>query len=225
MIKFNWQIIGHKPIISYLQAMISNNTLGHAYLFYGLNGLGKNTLAQYFIKSIYCCSNQSPCDSCAHCRQIVRQIHPDIIYLECQPGKKNITIEQVREARAKIHRGTFLNSHKIIFIRDAQTLSLAAANGLLKILEEPTAKTIFIFLTPTLKGIPETILSRVQVIKFLPVPLKELEGYLIKKGLDKSQAYQLAHLSQGCPGRVLSLLGHSKLLAEYQHGQQILDRK
>ena len=100
MIKFNWQIIGHKPIISYLQAMISNNTLGHAYLFYGLNGLGKNTLAQYFIKSIYCCSNQSPCDSCAHCRQIVRQIHPDIIYLEGQPGKKNITIEQVRQVKA-----------------------------------------------------------------------------------------------------------------------------
>ncbi|OIP55794.1 hypothetical protein CO134_02885 [Candidatus Kuenenbacteria bacterium CG_4_9_14_3_um_filter_39_14] len=220
--KFNWPIIGHKPIVNYLQAMIGNNTLGHAYLFYGPNGLGKNTLAQYFIKSIYCRSDNSPCDHCAHCRQISKQIHPDIIYLDCQPGKKNVTIEQVREARAKIYRGTFLNSHKIIFIRDAQTLSLAAANGLLKILEEPTAKTIFIFLTPTLKSIPKTILSRVQVIKFLPVAVKKFESYLIKKGLDKNQAYELAHLSQGYPGRVLPFLGHSKLLTEYKYSQQNL---
>ena len=217
MANFSWSVIGHQKIIDYLQSVIANNRLNHAYLFYGPEGLGKSLVADYFIKSVYCQSNDLPCGQCVFCRQIGNHVHPDVIYLQPQEDKKSITIEQVREARVKIYHASFLNSHKIIFIRQAHTLSIAASNALLKTLEEPTQKTIFIFLTPTLKNIPQTILSRVQIIKFLPVPANDLEKYLINKKFNKTDAYQLSHLAQGCPGRILPLLDHPKLLNEYKN--------
>lgn len=218
MAKFNWPIIGHQPIIDYLQAVIDNNTLNHAYLFYGPDHLGKSLVADYFIKSLYCLSkNTSPCSSCLHCRQVDKNIHPDVIYLTKEEDKKNITIEQVRATRSKIQHGTFLNSHKVILTQDAHTLSLAASNALLKILEEPTQDTIFIFISPTLKNIPATILSRLQVIKFLPVPSKELEDHLKNQGLSKADSHELSQLSAGYPGHILPLINHPKLLAEYKN--------
>ncbi len=218
MDKFNWPVIGHQPIVNYLQTVIANNSLNHAYLFYGPDNLGKSLVADYFIKSIYCLSQGlSPCNSCLHCRQVNKSVHPDVIFLTKTEDKKNITIEQVREARSKIQRSTFLNSHKVILISDAYTLSLAASNALLKILEEPTKQTIFIFLSPTLKNIPATILSRLQIIKFLPVPAKELEHHLIQQGINKNQAYELSHLAAGFPGQILPLINHPKLLIEYKN--------
>jgi DNA polymerase-3 subunit delta' len=218
MPKFNWPIIGHQKIINYLQTVIKNKTLSHGYLFYGPDGLGKTEIADYFIKTIYCASRASlPCGSCIHCRQISKGIHPDVIYLTKAPDKKNISVEQVRETRSKIYRGTFLNSHKIILISEAETLSLAASNALLKILEEPTQKTIFIFLAPSLQNIPATILSRLQLIKFMPVPTEQLEAYLVQQGLGKAEAYELAHLAGGFPGRILPLFNHPKLLTEYKN--------
>jgi DNA polymerase-3 subunit delta' len=224
MSQFNWSVIGHQPIINYLQTVIQNNSFNHAYLFYGSDGLGKSLIANYFIKTIYCLADKNlPCDACLHCQQINNTIHPDIIYLTKAEDKKNITIEQVRQARSKIQHGTFLNSYKVILIPQANTLSLAASNALLKILEEPTQKTLFIFLTPTLKNIPATILSRVQTIKFMPVSFKDLEKYLINQGLNKTDAYALSHLAAGLPGQILPLLNHPKLLTEYKHDfQQLL---
>lgn len=217
MPNFNWPIIGHSPIIRYLQTVIRNNSLGHAYLFYGPDGLGKSLIADYFIKSIYCRADIIPCNNCAYCRQVANKVHPDIIFIQRDEDKKNITIEQVRQARTKIHHGTFLNSHKIILIREAHTLSLAASNALLKILEEPTQKTIFILLSPSIKNIPATILSRIQTIKFMPLGYKELQKYLITIGLGREQSYELSHLSGGYPGKILPLLDHPKLLKEHKN--------
>lgn len=223
MPSFNWPIIGHQKIVDYLQTVIANNSLSHAYLFYGPDSLGKSLVADNFIQSIYCIGQGDlPCGSCQHCRQVIKGIHPDLIYLTREQDKKNITVEQVRAARSQLQHGTFLNSHKLILIRAAHTLSLPAANALLKILEEPTAKTLFVFLSPTLKNIPATILSRLQLIKFLPVPAAVQQDHLISRGLPKRLAHELASLSAGFPGRVLPLLNHPKLLAEYKHNYQEL---
>jgi DNA polymerase III subunit delta' len=216
MTKFNWPIVGHSSIINYLQTVIKNDRLNHAYLFYGPDNLGKTELAKNFIISIYCEDSNRPCHKCNHCLQIEKNIHPDIINISRESDKKNITIEQIREARNKIYHASFLNSHKIVLIKESNTLSLAASNALLKILEEPTKKTIFIFIAPSLKNIPQTILSRVQAIKFLPVSITNIEKYLVKKGIEKEQAYELGHLAGGYPGKVLHFLNHPKLLSDYK---------
>lgn len=213
--KFNWSIIGHRQITDYLKTVIKNQTVSHAYLFYGSGGLGKRLIADYFVRSLFCLSNESrPCSSCTHCQQLLKQVHPDIIYLEPLIGKQKITVEQVRTMRAKIQKGTFLNSYKIVIIDQADLLSLGASNAMLKIVEEPTAKTVFIFISQSLDNILPTIISRIQLIKFLPVAAKEIEDYLIKQGRIREEAYKLSRLSVGFPGKIIELMNHKKLLAD-----------
>jgi len=217
MSKSNWPLVGNQRIVDYLETVIENDTLNHAYLFYGASGLGKTLAANYFIQKIFCeAKSQRPCGSCVHCRQILKKVHPDIIYLACGEDKKNITVEQIREVRSKLQRGSFLNSHKVALIKEANSLSLAASNAMLKILEEPTKKTIFIFLSTDLNNIPATILSRLQTIKFLPVAMSEIENHLKNIGKSKDEAYELARLSAGFPGRIIPLTHHPKLLTEYK---------
>lgn len=221
---FNWPIIGHEKIISYLQNAIAGRRLGHGYLFYGPKGVGKKLTADYFIKSIYCeAAEVRPCHKCAHCHQIDRHIHPDIIYLNREEEKKNISVEQVRAARSRLQRGTFLNSHKIILIDEADSLSLGGANAFLKILEEPLGQTIFIFIAERLKNIPATVLSRLQVIKFLPVPTATTEKYLAREKYSRAESYELAHLAAGLPGQILPFLKHRKILDDHKENfRQIL---
>ncbi|MFH1890365.1 MAG: DNA polymerase III subunit [Candidatus Kuenenbacteria bacterium] len=217
MVRFNWPIIGHKKIIDYLQTVIQNDRVNHGYLFYGQNGLGKNKVADYFIKSIFCLSQDiKPCGTCSHCGQLQKAVHADVIYLDKDEDKKNITVEQVREMREKVQHSSFLNSYKMVVIRDANALSLSASNAMLKILEEPTGKTVFILIAENLKNIPETVISRVQAIEFLPVARTEIERYLISIGKGKEEAYEFSRLSAGLPDRILKLIEHKKIVAEYK---------
>jgi len=223
MTNFNWPVIGHQPIVNYLQTVIKNQRLNHAYLFYGADGLGKSLVAENFIKSIYCTAdNNKPCNKCIYCQQIKNKTYPDIIYIKKEADKKNITIEQIREAKIKIQRSTFLSSYKIVLIPQIHTLSLAASNSLLKILEEPTQQTIFILIAPQLTHIPATILSRVQTIKFLPVATTELDAYLIRQGINRQAAHELSHLAAGFPGHLISLMQTPKFLDEYKNEYRIL---
>ncbi len=216
MVKFNWPVIGHQSVQKYLQSIIKQQHLHHAYLFYGPAGVGKSLTAEYFIKSLYCHQQTlSPCGQCVACRQIKHSVHPDIFYLEKAADKKNITVEQVRDVRQWAQQSSLSGSYKVVLIKQAHHLSLAASNALLKILEEPPAQTIFILLTPFLELIPQTIISRTQLIKFSPLPFKELEQALINKGMDEKQAQLLARLSRGLPGEALPLVNSPQALETY----------
>ena len=218
----SWPVIGHQKIVRYLQSVAERHIPNHGYLFYGAPGLGKNLVADFFIKSILCRSGASKfCNTCSDCRQLDRGIHPDVVYLSKAEDKKNINVEEVREARSKIQNSSLLDAYKIMFIRDAETLSIGAVNALLKILEEPVGKTIFVFIAEDIKFLPRTFLSRLQVIKFLPVSHEDIENYLLAKNYSRSEAYELAHLSLGFPGRILPFLGHPKNLNE--HKEKISD--
>ena len=217
MFTFNWPVIGHQRIISYLQSVVERQVPNHAYLFYGSSGLGKNLVADLFIKSILCQSpDHRPCNTCSNCRELDRGIHPDVVLLAKAEDQKNISVEEVRAARSKIQNSSLLDSYKIMLIRDADALSIGAINALLKILEEPVGKTIFVFIAEDLKFLPRTLLSRLQVIKFLPVSHEDLEHHLLSSGLERSSAYELAHLSLGFPGRVLAFAHHPKIFSEYK---------
>ncbi|MFH1187461.1 MAG: AAA family ATPase [bacterium] len=211
--KFNWPIVGHEKIISFLQAGIEKNNLSHAYIFYGAKHLGKRTVAQYFAKSIFCKElhhqNGLPCGKCANCRQFENKTHSDLIILkritDSKTGKlkKNISIEQIKEASGKLALSSFLKDYKIVIIEEAEKLSLSAANSLLKILEEPKGKTIFILVANHFENLPKTIISRCQKIKFLPVSFSANYDYLVqKKMIDRDTAASLAVAACGKPGAV-----------------------
>lgn len=215
-IKWNWEVVGNKNIVNFLQKNIENQNLAHAYLFAGPDKIGRKIVAENFIKSLLCLDNSSkPCSKCNNCKQIERGIHPDIFYLTKFDDKKNISIEQVRKLQGKLSLGSFANSYKVAIIDGADLLSIEAANSLLKILEEPTKKTILILIAQRIDFLPETILSRCQVFKFLPVAEKEIFDYLISKGADRQQAENFTHLSFGCPGLAIDLFNDKELFEEY----------
>src|SRR3989344_1191746 len=166
-----WPIVGHSHIVSYLQNSLNNLKLAHAYLFVGLDHVGKAAVAGYFINSLVCQNLEVealavPCGECQSCRQALSGNHPDVYWLARELNektdklKKNISIEQVRQLQNKLSLRSFLNSYKIAVVSEAQTLSAEAANSLLKTLEEPSARTVLILLAENLARLPQTIVSR-----------------------------------------------------------------
>ncbi len=215
---FQWDVIGHKQIINFLQRSINNNKITHAYLFTGPKGVGKTMVAEYFAASLLCQGQgQIPCKRCVFCQQVFKKIHPDLIWVEREKDKKNITIEQIRNLRERLTRRSFLNSYKVVIVKEAETLARDGWNALLKTLEEPSEKTIIILITTNFKNLPLTIISRCQLIKFLTVGKKEIYNYFLKKlNLLPKKAEILSRLCQGRPGAGIKFIEDKKLLEKYE---------
>lgn len=212
---FSWPLIGHQNIVSFLQKSIMRDRLTHAYLFVGPEHLGKTTLAEYFVASLYCYLHSKssderltiPCQKCIHCQELKGQIHPDIFRIGREENKKNVSIASVRDLISKLQATSFLNSYKIGLIYEAESLTEEAANALLKTLEEPTRRSIIILIAQNIFSLPPTIISRSQVLKFLPVSDQEIYKYLLKeKHCSSGEAEVLTHLSYGRPGLALNFL-------------------
>jgi DNA polymerase-3 subunit delta' len=131
-----------------------------------------------------------------------------------------ISIGQMRELERKLSLSSFLNSYKIAIIEEAETMSLEAANSLLKTLEEPTPKTVIILLAASVSALPATIVSRCQVLKFLPVAEGLIYDRLISLGASREEALNFSKISWGKPGVALDFWqsrseGDSSAMAKY----------
>jgi len=214
---FEWPIIGHSNIVSYLKKGLASLKVSHAYLFVGPLHIGKTIVAQNFVNSLICENlhkNEGPvpCGQCQYCQQIAKKIHPDVFWLSRETNektgklKKNISIEQIRELQNKLSLHSFLNSYKVAVINETETLSLEAANSLLKTLEEPTPKTVIIMLVTNAATLPQTIISRCQVLNFLPVRTEEIFDHLRSLKIERKKAKVLAELSFGRPGIAINYI-------------------
>src|SRR3989338_1747124 len=221
----NWPIVGHQNIISYLEHCLLSGQLAHAYLFVGPSQIGKTKVADFFSQALICQNFSEkkkplPCGLCPYCRQAQNHLHPDIFRVErelnddSEKFKKNISIEQVRELQNKLNLRSFLDSFKIAIINQAQALSQEAANSLLKTLEEPAPKTILIILATHQHLLLQTIVSRCQVLKFLPVKNSDLVDYLIGQRIDRKKAKNLAALAFGRPGVAIDYLSDQSAYEE-----------
>lgn len=187
-------IIGHKNITSFLEKSLKNDEVSHAYLFYGPAHLGKRTTAEIFAEQILG-------------RTILN--HPDVYSVARERNEKeeklnkNISVAQIRELERKLSLSSFLNSYKIGMIEEAETMNDEAANSLLKTLEEPTPKTVIILLSTSAAALPATIVSRCQLLKFLPVSQEKIYNHLLTLGANRDEAREIAGISWGKPGVAL----------------------
>lgn len=216
--RFNWPVIGHQGIVRYLQHCLEAGNIAQAYLFTGPAHLGKRFLAEILVNSLICKnfheknSEFVPCGVCECCRQLANRVHPDVYWLKREVNdksdklKKNISIEQIRELQNKLNLCSFLNSFKIAVVDGAETLSLDAANSLLKTLEEPTKNTVIILLAENIAWLPKTIVSRCQTLKFLPVAAQEIFDHLLALKVERKKAKLLSVLAFGRPGIALTYL-------------------
>ena len=215
--QFSWNICGHEKIVRFLQSAIIHSHLAQAYLFTGPSHLGKETVARKFIASLLCADQGKnlPCGECLNCRQLKNGLHPDFyvvgkeINLKTEKARKEIVIDQVRELKYKLQQATLFNGYKVALITEAQLMNASSANAILKILEEPTRKTVIIILADDISNLPLTILSRCQLLKFLPVPTLVIKSYLENSGAFNSDL--LARQSHHCPGLALNFLNDQEL--------------
>jgi DNA polymerase-3 subunit delta' len=198
-----FEILGHSDIIQGLAAALAEGRSGHAYLFFGPEGIGKKTVALALAESLLCLAQttDSSCD-CSSCRRFRSGNHPDLMTVEAAGG--SIKIEQLRELQRTAYFKPLLSPRKVFFFPEADKLTEAAANSFLKILEEPPAGVVFIFTAVRPDYILPTIRSRCQNYQLFPVPAAEIARWLEKRGFPAAEAELRSRICEGIPGRALN---------------------
>ncbi len=194
------EIHGHEKQIAILKSAMAGNRIAHAYLFYGMEGIGKRTVAAVFARALNCEGETPPCDVCASCRKAEHNNHPDIITITAEG--QFIKIGAVRELQEQMKFRPREGRRRVVILTEADRMNAAAANALLKTLEEPSAGNILLLTTSRPHALPLTILSRCQHLRFTPLPREEVARFLREKdGLDPEAAEVLAASSGGSIGK------------------------
>lgn len=227
---FDWGIIGHEPIVHFLGKSLAEGRLAHAYLFAGPPHVGKKTVLWRFTQSLLCASFHErsgtgalklPCKTCAACRQTDARTHPDLLLLERQEEKKNITIEAVREFVRRMMQSGLLSRRKVGIILGADTLSGEAQGALLKFLEEPPRETMVLLETAHAARLSAPVRSRLLLLRFSLVGDRDIrEGLRARKRLLRQQEDELIVRAGGRPGVAFSYLEHPETLRQVQQDER-----
>ncbi|EKD54784.1 MAG: DNA polymerase III, delta prime subunit [uncultured bacterium] len=143
--------------------------LPHALLFSGMAGLGKKQFAHLFAKSLLCQAVNAegmPCNKCRACYLSNAGSHPNFLLIEPDIAGAMIKIERIRQVIDFVNETALMGGYRIIIIHPASMMNMAAANALLKTLEEPTPKVLFLLLCDQDLRLPQTIISRCQRLVF-----------------------------------------------------------
>ncbi|MFH1571185.1 MAG: DNA polymerase III subunit gamma/tau [Gemmatimonadota bacterium] len=173
------EVVGQEHITATLTNALRTGRIAQCYLFCGPRGVGKTTTARILAKALNCAQPQDhqPCDQCPSCRSIADGTSMDVLEID---GASNNSVDDVRELREAVRYIPTQGAHKIYIIDEVHMLSSAAFNALLKTLEEPPARVVFVFATTEAQEVPETILSRCQRFNFRRIPAGEIAGHLTR---------------------------------------------
>ncbi|MFC1915633.1 ATP-binding protein [Chloroflexota bacterium] len=218
-----WQVVGQTRVISLLQRGLEKESLAHAYLLVGPHHVGKMTLALNLAQALNCEATERPCGECVSCQKITSANHADVQVIGLSQDENpaedklrtEIGIDQIRQMQHSASLPPFEGKYKIFVIDGAELLSTEAANCLLKTLEEPVGKVIFMLLTANDNLIPATVVSRCQRLELAPLAVTEVETALDSRwGVEPQKARLLARLSHGCLGWALSAAFDDNLLQQ-----------
>lgn len=164
-------------VVTALSRAAAEDKPAPAYLFSGTRGVGKTTVARILAKALNCAQAPcaDPCNQCDQCRAIIRGNHVDVTEID---GASNNSVEDARALRENIGYAPMEGRYKIFIIDEAHMLSRSAFNALLKTLEEPPPRVVFIFATTEAHKFPITIVSRCQHFIFRRLPEAALEAHL-----------------------------------------------
>ncbi len=203
-----WSVIGQKKAVSLLQRSLDKGSLSHAYLFVGPAHVGKMKLAQNLAQALNCPAAEPPCGQCLVCHKIASARHADVQIIALSHSdageagsRMEIGIEQIEQLQHSASLPPFEGRYKVFIIDGAEYLSQEAANCLLKTLEEPNARIVFILLTVNDRLLLPTVVSRCQRLELHSMPVSEVENALVNRwNMEPNRAAYLARLSHGCLG-------------------------
>src|SRR5271170_2340077 len=208
-------LVGQEHVTETLKNAIEKDRVAHAYIFSGARGVGKTTAARILAKALNCVNGptSSPCGECDSCKEIASGSSLDVIEID---AASNRGIDQIRELREMVRYAPAASRSKVVILDEAHMLTTDASNALLKTLEEPPDRVIFVLATTEPENLEDTIRSRSQHFHFRALTFAEITGRLeeiaAKENL-KIEAGALAVISRMAEGSLrdaLSLLEQAR---------------
>jgi DNA polymerase-3 subunit gamma/tau len=225
------EVIGQDHVTRTLRNALASGRISHAYLFAGVRGTGKTTMARLLAKAVNCEGEgaEKPCGSCRICRAVDEGSLIDLIEID---AASNRGIDEIRDLRDKVGFRPNEARYKFYIIDEVHMLTEPAFNALLKTLEEPPAHVIFVLATTEPHKIPATIISRCQRFDFRRIPLADITRWLkhiaTQEGLsvEETALEYIARQSGGSLRDAISLLdqltAYSDTTITLEHVQGIL---
>ena len=201
-------VIGHGKVVDLLGSELA--TPAQAYLFVGPGSVGKATVAHRFAAGLLCPTGGVHEADCRSCRLALAGTHPDLTVVEPE-GASGLGVEQARQVVTRASMAPVESDRTVFFFPEAGSMTEAAANALLKTLEEPSASVVFLLVAESEEDLPPTVASRCRTVQFGRVPLPELEEALRNQGLDPDQVGGVAAVTGGRPGLALSLMSQPEV--------------
>lgn len=179
------RLIGQDQAVAALRLAINTDTVAHAYLFAGPRGVGRELAALALAASVNC--EHGGCGDCEVCAKVLRRAHPDVRFIEAEGAQ--ILVDQVRAIRHAAHRSAVEGKVKVFVLADAHKLNPAAANALLKLLEEPPTGVVFVLITASPEDLLPTVVSRCRRVDFVPLAPEAIRIVLTTQhGADEQRA-------------------------------------
>jgi DNA polymerase-3 subunit gamma/tau len=167
------EIVGQQHVTRTLANAIGSNRVAHAYIFSGVRGVGKTTTARILAKALNCANGPTadPDNTCDSCREISAGTSLDVLEID---AASNRGIDQIRELREMVRYAPASSRYKVVILDEAHQLTDEASNALLKTLEEPPERVVFILATTQAEDLADTIKSRAQLFQFRSLTFKEI---------------------------------------------------
>ncbi|MBF0446627.1 MAG: DNA polymerase III subunit gamma/tau [Magnetococcales bacterium] len=207
-------LVGQENVARALKNALSGGRIPHGFLFAGIRGVGKTTLARLLAMCFNCETGvtSDPCGQCGSCREIIAGNHPDVMEIDAASRTK---VEQMRELLDLVGYAPSSSPYKVFILDEVHMLSEKSFNALLKTLEEPPSHVKFIFATTESRKIPATIVSRCQRYDLKRVSQEQLIAHMShilegeKVGFEESALKVVARVAEGSVRDALSLLDQS----------------
>jgi DNA polymerase-3 subunit delta' len=206
------EILGQEGAVETLRRALAGGKLAQAYLFVGLEGVGKATTARALCAALNCLERPGEgCDRCEACRKLAEGTHPDLMRLE--PDGASIKIAEVRALEEHLVYPPHEGRHRVVLIDGADRFTDSAANALLKSVEEPRPRTLFVLATSAVHRVVPTLISRCQRVRFRPLERDAVLAILARQGSESPEPARqaAAALAGGSAGRALKLLASEQM--------------
>ncbi len=203
-------ILGQERVLSFLKQAMASGLLPHALLFVGPEGVGKASTARALAHAVNCQERRpdgDACGACPSCRLLAAGTHPD--FLEVSPVGEGVNpqikIEQIRALRRQTGFAPFVGPWRVVVLKPAEAMNEAAANALLKTLEEPPPQNLFILTASGERDLLPTIVSRCRRLTFQTLPQRLVVAELQRRrGLNYNEALLVAAIHGGSLGPALA---------------------
>jgi DNA polymerase-3 subunit gamma/tau len=208
-------LVGQGHVTETLANAIRSDRVAHAYIFSGARGVGKTTAARILAKALNCVNGPTaePCGVCDSCTEIAAGTSLDVIEID---AASNRGIDQIRELREMVRYAPAASRSKVVILDEAHMLTGEASNALLKTLEEPPDRVIFVMATTEPENLVDTIRSRSQHFHFRALTFAEITGRLEEIAAKETLKIEpgalavIARMAEGSLRDALSLLEQAR---------------